>query len=104
MMSGAVVRTYKKAMKHFRASKPPAILYRAREPDRQSATHQRRTRSSLVKPKKSYDCVAEVEKAQEPIQRMLESMTREEQIEFWRVQTEELRNRQKRAQQELAKG
>jgi hypothetical protein len=47
---------------------------------------------------KSFDCVERVEQIQEEIQERLETMSREEQLAFWRVQTERLRERQKRMQ------
>ena len=41
-----------------------------------------------------FDCVEMVEKNQEIIQAKLEAMSREEKLEFWRTQTDKLRERQ----------
>lgn len=43
---------------------------------------------------KPFDCVAMVEWTQAEIQERLETMSREEQLAFWRAQTERLRERQ----------
>ncbi len=43
---------------------------------------------------KRFDCVEMVEQTQAEIQERLESMSREEQLAFWRTQTERLRERQ----------
>ena len=45
---------------------------------------------------KLFDCVEMVEQAQAEIQERLETMSREEQLAFWRAQTERLRERQER--------
>ena len=44
---------------------------------------------------KRFDCVEMVEQTQAEIQERLETMSREEQLTFWRTQTETLRERQK---------
>lgn len=46
---------------------------------------------------KLFDCVEMVEQTQEQLQVKLEAMSPEEQLAFWRKQTEELRLRQKQA-------
>ena len=47
---------------------------------------------------KPFDCVEMVEAAQAEIQDKLEATSREEQLAFWQMQTEKLRERQRQAQ------
>ncbi len=47
---------------------------------------------------KPFDCMETVEQIQEEIQERLESMSREEQLAFWRAQTTKLRARQQSLQ------
>jgi len=44
---------------------------------------------------KPFDCVEQVEQTQAEIQEKLEAMSREEQLAFWKMQTEQLRERQR---------
>jgi hypothetical protein len=47
---------------------------------------------------KQFDCLEMIEEIQEDIQKELESLSPEEQLAFWRSETEKLRERQRRAQ------
>jgi len=52
-----------------------------------------------MKKKKTFDCVEMMHKGAENVRRQVEGMTVEEEAEYWRLRTEELR----RQQQELIK-
>ena len=53
---------------------------------------------------KPFDCVEMVETVQEAIQARLQTLSREEQLAYWRTETEKLRERQQRAQNQQAVG
>ena len=51
---------------------------------------------------KPFDCVEMVEQTQAEIQEKLEVLSREEQLNFWKTQTEQLRERQRQTNKTTA--
>ena len=54
--------------------------------------------------KKAFDCVEMMHRGAEHVRKLTAGMTLEEEVEFWRKETEELRKQQEVARAHLKKG